>query len=129
MPISVPLTTDGSAALLRRLIAGRTKLVAARVQRSTAVVTNWQTPPPDDSNPNSDGDPNPLDWLVRVLTALGTEQAREGCDWIARQFGGRYVPRSGGQGDGKLFREPADAIPHLKSLIAELRKSDPSPRV
>jgi len=122
MAIHIPLTTDGSAELFRKLVGGRTKLVAARLQRNANVVTNWQTPPPSEENPNSGGDYNPFDWIIRVLTSLGTEQAREGCDWIARQFGGRFVPANGGSGDGKLFRDLGDAQSHLKALQTEIRK-------
>ena len=123
MAIQIPLTTDGSADLFRRLIGGRTKLVAARLQRNTNVVINWQTQPPSEENPNSGGDYNPLDWIIRVLTALGGDQAREGCDWICRQFNGRFVPTNGGEGDGKLFRDLSDALPHLKALQTEIRKN------
>jgi len=129
MAIHIPLTTDGSAELFRRLIAGRTKLIAARLQRNTNVVINWQTQPPSEENPNSGGDYNPFDWIIRVLTALGGDQARQGCDWICRQFNGRFVPTDGGPGDGKFFREPIDAIPHLKTLLAELKKPNASARV
>ena len=129
MAIQVPLTTDGSWRVLQELIAGRTKLIAARLQRNAGLIQNWQTPPPSDDNPNSDGDPNPLDWIVRVLRALGDDQAREGLDWLCRQFGCRAVPAAGGSGDGKLFRTDIDAIPHLKSLMAEIRKPSPSPQV
>ena len=122
MAIHIPLTTDGSAELFRKLVGGRTKLVAARLQRNANVVTNWQTPPPSEDNPNSGGDYNPFDWIIRVLTSLGTEQAREACDWIARQFGGRFVAQDGGTGDGKLFRLLSDATPHLKVLQSEIRK-------
>jgi len=122
-------TTPDSWRVLREAMGDKRKYVAHVIRRSGNQVDHWCISPPTADNPDSSGDINPLDFLICLLRACGDVQARYVVDWLCRQFGGRFVPSTGGTGDGKLFREPGDAIPHLKALLIELKKTKPSARV
>jgi len=125
----IPRTTLNSWYVLREAMGDKRKWIAHVIRRSSNQIDHWCIPPPTAFNPDSSGDINPIDFLICVLRACGDAQARSVMDWMCREFGGRFVPTAGGQGDGKLFREPTDAIPHLKALIAEIKKRDASDRV
>ena len=122
-------TTGDSWRVLREAMGDRRKYIAHVIRRSGNQVDHWCVSPPTPENPDSSGDINPLDFLICLLRACGHVQARYVVDWLCRQFGGQFVPASGGIGDGKLFREPSDAIPHLKALLTELKKPNVSARV
>ena len=123
-------TTPGSAGVLRALIGDIRKLVGFKVGRAKSLVDMWVVDPPSEKNPESTGVANPLDMIISLLR-LGSRaeghsvrDAHKTLDWLCRQFGGRFVPQDGGQGDGKLFRDLADAAPHLKAMLTELKKND-----
>ena len=127
----VPRTTDDSWRVLREAFADRRKYVAHAVRRANSQVDRWVVPPPSPGNPDSSGDINPLDFMISVFRACERENARQALDWLCGQFGGRFVPQDGGQGDGRLFRELEEALPHLKALQKELARNciNPPPGV
>jgi len=123
-------TTPGSAGVLRALIGDIRKLVGFKVGRAKSLVDMWVADPPSAKNPESTGVANPIDMIVSLLW-LGSRadghsirDAHKTLDWLCRQFGGRFVPQDGGRGDGKLFRDLGDALPHLKALTTEIKKKD-----
>jgi len=125
----IPRTTLNSWRMLRTAMADKRKWIAHIIRRSSSQVDHWCVAPPTAFDPDASGDINPIDFLLCLLRACGDEQARSVMDWMCQEFGGRFVPTNGGPADGKLFREPADAIPHLKALITEIKKREASDRV
>jgi len=119
-------TTPDSWRVLREAMGDKRKYVAHVIRRSSNQVDHWCISPPTPTNPDSAGDINPIDFLICLLHACGDVQGRYVMDWLCRQFGGRFIPNDGGQGDGKLFRDLGDAAPHLKALQAEIRKGKSS---
>ena len=117
-------TTPGSWEVLRKAIADKRKFVAWALRRSHNLIEKWVLPPPTKDSPDSSGEANPLDFTIALLKACERENAHEALDWLCGQFGGRFVPVDGGRGDGKLFRDLAEALPHLKALAAEIKKNE-----
>lgn len=121
---------EGSHRILKKLIGDRVPYVSEVLRRSAAQVTKWLLPPATKADPNQSGEINPVDMLVTLLRCGDEEVARDVVDWICLRFGGRFVPRDGGQGDGRLFRGPEDAVSHLKAIVDELKKKgNASPQV
>jgi len=120
-------TTFGSSLVLRRAIADRRKLVAHRLGRATSLVDRWVIDPPSEKNPEGNGVPNPLDLLIALLKTCEMQKGHEALDWLCHQFGGDFIPRDGGRGDGKLFRDIKDSLPHIEWLRREIKnKAGPS---
>jgi len=81
-------------------------------------------PPPTPQAPHNSGDINPLDFLISIFRCCEPEKVQDALDWLCLKFGGRFVPQNGGSGDGKLFRDLPDALPHLQAMISEIKKKD-----
>jgi len=120
----VPRTTPGSSKALREAMGDKRKWIAHAVRRANSQVDRWLVPPPSPENPDSSGDINPLDFLISIIRACDEERRHDLLDWLCRRFAARCVPQDGGQGDGKLFRDLGDAVPHLKALTTEIKKKD-----
>ena len=120
----VPRTTPDSWRVLREAMGDKRKWVAHAVRRATSLVDRWLVPPPSPGNPDSSGDINPLDFLISIITACDAERRHGLLDWLCRRFGARCVPQDGGQGDGRLFRDLTDAVPHLQAAAKEIKKAE-----
>jgi len=119
-----PRTTPGSWRVFRELLSDRLTYAAHLVRRSPSQVEKWTIPPPSADAPHHAGDINPLDFLISILRCVEREKAQVALDWLCLRFGGRFVPQDGGSGDGLLFRDLPDAVPHLKALLDEIKKKD-----
>ncbi|HUU94716.1 MAG TPA: hypothetical protein VM487_03175 [Phycisphaerae bacterium] len=124
----IPRTTPDSWRVLREAMGDKRKWIAHAIRRSPNLIDHWCVPPPSPELPDSAGQINRLDEMIGLLRACGDDQAPAVLDFLCRQFRGRFIPADGGQGDGKLFRDPQDAIPHLKALLDELKKKKSASR-